>query len=191
MSRGLTTEMQDAAKSRAVRLVHLVEIHYSGATVFYTDAYKDLVYSGATYKGNGVLLSSGEVEEDLKLRVQSIKITLSTVPQAVLSEALSSEYLNRLVVVRKGLLDADEKLIPDPVSVFRGLLSSYRFQEDPDQERGQGSSRLTWTAQDEFSDFERTTGRRTNNNDQQLYYPGDVGMEFCAQELSGIKWGRS
>jgi len=41
-----------------------------------------------------------------------------------------------------------------------------------------------------WSDFERTAGRRTNDNDQQVYYPGDRGFQFADDALKDIKWGR-
>jgi hypothetical protein len=42
-----------------------------------------------------------------------------------------------------------------------------------------------------FADFERRTGRHTNDAEQQIHYPGDKGFEFVSElRDKQINWGR-
>jgi hypothetical protein len=42
-----------------------------------------------------------------------------------------------------------------------------------------------------WADFEKKSGRQTNNNSQQRFFNTDVGMDFASQTVLDIKWGRS
>ena len=41
-----------------------------------------------------------------------------------------------------------------------------------------------------WADFEKKSGRQTNNNSQQRFFSTDVGMDFASQTVLDIKWGR-
>ena len=42
----------------------------------------------------------------------------------------------------------------------------------------------------DFDDFEKRSGRKTNNTSQQRFFSTDVGMDFSSQTVLDIKWGR-
>ena len=42
----------------------------------------------------------------------------------------------------------------------------------------------------DFDNFEKKNGRKTNNTSQQRFFSTDVGMDFSSQTILDIKWGR-
>ena len=42
-----------------------------------------------------------------------------------------------------------------------------------------------------WADFEKRSGRKTNNTSQQRFFSTDVGMDFSSQTVQDIKWGRA
>jgi len=49
---------------------------------------------------------------------------------------------------------------------------------------------LSLTVVSHWADFEKRSGRLTNNNSQQRFFSTDVGMNFSSQTVLDIKWGR-
>ncbi|OOZ41674.1 hypothetical protein BOW53_03065 [Solemya pervernicosa gill symbiont] len=184
--RDLSTEMQTEVAKSAIRPFVLTEIEWDSGTQRLTDTYKDIVHNGNTYLANGLLLNIGDITEELELTNNSLKITLTAVQQDVLALLLSGDYHNRAVIIHRGLLDDGELLVVDPVSVFRGQIDDFRFEEDPRA----GTATISLTVAGEWSDFERVAGRRTNDADTQSFFPGDRGFEFAGQTINDLKWGR-
>ena len=42
-----------------------------------------------------------------------------------------------------------------------------------------------------WADFEKKSGRKTNNTSQQRFFSADKGMEFSSENVLDIKWGRA
>lgn len=186
VSRGLTANMQAAIAAGQLKPVRLLEMHFDGGTLYHTTCYKSLAWNSNTYNpGNVVAMPN--VEESLELRVPVYKVTLSGVNQANIATALLEDSIDRLVVMYRGLLDANENLIADPFEEFKGRIDTYAMDEDPDK----GASTLAWSCVSHLADFERLAGRRTNDDDQQVYFAGDRGFEFSALVAQDIKWGRA
>ena len=122
MTRTLTSAMQTASASRTLTPVHLVAIYFDGGTDYLTDAYKDIVYDGNTYQSTGNLLSISDIDETLAHRVNTLQLSLSGVNQANIATALLEDFINRDVVIYRGLLDSNGDLIVDPFNAFRGQL---------------------------------------------------------------------
>ena len=53
------------------------------------------------------------------------------------------------------------------------------------------SDRLHEMFKNDRADFEKKSGRQTNNNSQQRFFSTDVGMDFSSQTVLDIKWGRA
>ena len=114
-----------------------------------------------------------------------MQIGISGVNQANISTALTESFINRDVIIYRGLLDSNEDLIADPFNAFRGQLDDFTLSESPNS-----TSTISWTVTSELADFERVGGRRANYQEQQVFYPGDEGFEFIDQSVKDIKWGR-
>jgi hypothetical protein len=68
--------------------------------------------------------------------------------------------------------------------MWDGEIVGYRISENTK------TSTISIVSSSVFYDFERVTGRRTNDKSQQTIFPGDRGMEFSTSAIGDIKWGR-
>ena len=186
MTRSLTSGMQTAVASNSLKPVELVSLGFDGGAEYHTTAYKPIVHGGNTY-GIGNLVGISSIKESLQLRVPTLSIALSGVNQANISTALSENAIDREIIVLRGMLDSSEVLITDPVEIFKGKLDSYQIREDFKN----GTADITWSCVSHLQDFERVVGRRTNDDDQQFHFAGDLGFEFAALVARDIKWGRA
>lgn len=184
-SRGMSTAMLTEIAKQQLRLFHLVEMYFA-STGYLTTGHRNLVWNGNTYSALGNLLSFGEIAESADIRAGSINIVLSGVNQANIATALTENFIERRVVIRRGFLNAADHIIVDPVILFDGRIDSWDLNEDVTS----GTSTITWKAASHWVDFERAAGRRTNNEDQQVWFPGDKGFEFAAQN-DEIRWGKA
>jgi hypothetical protein len=187
VTRSLTASVQTELAKDKIRLFGLLELHFDSGSLYLARGYRPITWGGQTYQPDAGLIDVSAVEETTELRVGSITITLEGVSQAHISSALSEDYIDRQVKVYRGLLDASGDVIPDPFLLFDGRISGGPvIEEDPDR----GDSTVRWTAASHWADFQKVAGRRTSHADQQVYFPGDLGFEYAAMDLSDLKWGR-
>lgn len=184
MTRTVNAATITALESDNFRLAHLVKIEFTSPILF-TDYAHDIVDGSDTYNATGHPLAMASPSETRELRVNTISITVSAVDQSYVSIFLTSDWINRRVLVKKAVVDSSGTIIGDPIVVFDGLLSQFQINEDEQE------ASVTMNIASHWADFERKAGRLTNNNSQQYYFSGDLGMEFAANSVKDIKWGRS
>ena len=184
--RGMSASVKTETAKAANRPFHLVAIEFSDETLYLTDSYKTIAFGGHDYTALGHLLGFSDIEETAELQVASMTGSLSGVNQTFISSFLSKDYLNRPIKVYKGFLDANEVVLADPVLIFDGRMDRPVIEEDSDS----GDSVVTVTATNQWSDFERTPGRHTNHEEQQIWFSGDKGFAFASEVVKDIVWGR-
>lgn len=185
MDRGSTSAFQTEVVKAQNHPVHLVEFHFDAGTVYGCDAYKAISWGGNSYIAMGHLLGFSDIGEDSEVVVSSVTISLSGVDRTYISTLLNQDYIDRRVKIYFGFLDGSQQLVVDPELMFDGRMDSPSINEDPEA----GTSTIGVTATNALVDFERITGRHTNHEDQQLYFPGDKGFEYAAASLRDLKWG--
>ena len=112
---------------------------------------------------------------------------MSAVDQTNISHALTNNYIDKQVIIRRGVLDAGYNVIPDPIIYADLRLNNFEITEDINS----GSSTLEWFCSNHWSDFESKNGRISNSESQQKHFPNDLGFEFIGQSINDIKWGRA
>lgn len=185
--RGMSSEMIAASGSDRLRTFHLIAMEFATPARF-AMAHRDITWNGVTYRASGDLLEVSDAEESTEIRANEIQITLSGVSQANLAQALLQEFIERPVTIRRGFFGADDAIVIGPVTIFEGRVDSWSWAEDPDR----GTAAITWRVASHWVDFERTAGRRSNHEDQQLHYPGDRGLEHAHESelpLERAEWG--
>jgi len=81
MDRGSTSAFQTEVVKAANRPLHLVSVHFDDTTVYMTDGYKTITYSGNDYVPMGHLLGFSDIEEAAEVIVSNVTVTLSGVDQ--------------------------------------------------------------------------------------------------------------
>lgn len=162
---------------------HLVEMQFS-TTQYFTDYAHDLIYDGQTFDASSALLDIAAPKESHDLRVNSLNLELSGVNQTFISLFLTSDWINRSVIIKKALIGLDGQVIGEPFVIFNGQMTQFEINEDDK------SSKVIVSIASHWADFEKTNGRFTNDNSQQFVFPGDRGLEYSANSIRDIKWGK-
>ena len=152
-------------------------------TVYITNGGFDVTYDGNVYIALGQFLSVSDIQETGDLQVNTVNIGLSGIPSDILNLFFNYIYTNRRVVVRRAYFNEINLLI-GAITIFDGRMDKPVVQDDPNS-----STVVAVECRNQWADFERKSGRHTNNNEQQAFFPGDKGFEYSSQVVQDIKWG--
>jgi len=187
MTRALTTAVKNELATNEITPFHLLTINFS-TPVNLTDNSFNLTSSisgsSTTYTASPFLVSTPSFTEETDITKSSLTIELSGADLTFISTALNENIVNDSVVIHRGLLDANNSIIADPLLLYQGTIDTYAISESENE------SALALTVVSHWADFEKKSGRKTNNASQQRFFSTDVGMEFSSQTVLDIKWGR-
>lgn len=187
MDRGSTVAFQTEIAKTKNTPVHLCSVTTTGGTVYMTDGYKDISYGGNTYLKAGHFLNFSDIEESYEVMISNVTISLSGVDQSNIANFLNNDYIDQPVKIWLAFLDDSQSLISDPLLIFEGRIDMPVVNEDP----AGGTCIVAVQASNAWVDFQRRTGRRANHEEQQIYFPGDMGFEFASEVVHEIFWGRT
>jgi hypothetical protein len=183
--------------------IDLVELHLStplylcsGGINFSYDSATAPTAGTNSYDAQGNFISFSGMSEDFDVRVGKFTITLSGVGNSYVNKFIDTstlptnktDYEGSRVVVYKAFLNYNNLTIAGtPLMIFDGVIFNVSIQETAK------SCTINLECASLFSDFERTAGRKSNNNSNWLYQGStyDSAMEqsgYVGQ--SEYKWGR-
>jgi hypothetical protein len=183
MTRSLSAGVLAEIATNKLNPVELVYLGI-GTGTYYTDHYKNLTFDGNTYTASSLFLGSSEVQEDADVSVSNLTLKFSGADLTIISLLLNNNYMNKPAKVYRGFLDDSQALIADPFLLFDGRISNFTLEENAT------TSTVNIVIASHWADFERTSGRRTSDNSQKLFFPNDKGMEFASKTALQIKWGK-
>jgi len=157
----------------------LLEIELDDGTHRFTNGPWDTTYDGNTYQALGNFLGFSDVQENTQMQIAELTITLTGLRQADFGYFVNTDFIDRQVRIYRQLYRDG---IIGTFKIFEGRFSSAACEDDGEILTVGG------TAANQFVDFERTSGRRTNDDEQQFYYPGDKFFEFSKEVLKEISW---
>ena len=187
-NRGSTSAFQTEIVKSQNQPIHLVKIYFDipTGTQYLTDSFIPITYDSHTYSPLGYFLSFSDIEETTQLIINSLTLSISGVDQVYISHVLSERFIDRKVVIYKGFLStSDDSLIADPVLIFQGNMNTPSIHEAENE----GMSTVSISVANQFVDFEKTSGRYTNQASQQSVYPGDLGFNYASEIIKDIVWG--
>lgn len=188
MSRNLPALIEAEVAKQQVYTFHLVEFQFDSGTLYFTTLNKAVVFNSNTYLASPDFVTFGTITESEKIELGSMFFTLSSVDLTVVAQALLEDFVDRPILLYRGFLDPSTyQVIVDPILLYEGRIKSFKLSENV----ASGTSTLTWNTASIWADFSRTSGRRTNDNDQQIFYPGDKSFEYAHQVTFDVKWGRT
>lgn len=194
MSRDLHASTSAIIGNSDLHSFHLLTFYFSSPFRL-TDHAHDINYnfgSGTeTFLSTGRLASSQNVEETLKIANPTIDITLTGANEADVSLALTENFNNKRVVIRRGFFDSsgntsDSNIISDPFILFDGRIDSYTINDNPST----GESTVTWRIASHWADWDKLNGRKCNNQNAKLYFPNEEGFSHCYDQIGDKVWGR-
>jgi hypothetical protein len=182
MSRTIHADTLAKLASNQFETAHLVKIDFSSA-IYLTDNGYAITHGGNTYEPGGHLIGQSEIKETAELKVGSSTLLLSGVEQTYISAILGGAYVNRQVLIHRVVLESGA-IVGDPILVLDGRIAHFSIADSED------SSQIQLTIASHWADFLGKNGRVTSDNSQRSIFSGDKGMEFSAQLIRDISWGR-
>ena len=191
MVRNLTTDQNVYLAGNSIISVLLIDIGMAnGSTTRYTDAPYNISFNSNTYTAQGVFLGVSETEENADVQIVSATITLSALDTSYVTAFATSAQINQLVTIRRAFINfTTNQLIGDSagenaITIFRGRISGYSVNNNVN------TAEITIQVSSQFINFDKRSGRRTNQGNFQVEHPQDNSMEFSAVSLKDIRWGR-
>ncbi|MCP4545952.1 MAG: hypothetical protein GY835_05740 [bacterium] len=186
--RGASAPYITAAGQARNCIVHLVEIVFQEAIVRLTDAVSSITFRDQVYYAFGHSLEFTGIEEVRNPEISKLTLALSGVDRSMVALVLSLNYIDRPVTIYRLFLDNNGAAIGDCSPLFRGRTDSPSILEDPDA----GTCTVAFSVSSVWGATGRHPGRHTNDEEQQIYFPGDKGFEFTSQLVeTTFMWGLS
>ena len=178
------TAMLLASEAATVAPVYFVKLQFDSADVLFHSALGDITWGGETYTGTGTLGAISGIEENADLVRTPISLSLTGLPNTLLSAFLNEQYQGRLATIYIGYLGLEtHTLVDDPVIIYRGMM------DVPKTRRGKTFS-ISLNIESRFAQWDRPQVRRYTNEDQRSRYSDDTGLQFVEQSTENqITWG--
>ena len=183
----MTTTM-NALSSANIRHAEFVRLQIGNpvtSTYSFCNAAAPITVSGITFANLGMLLSLGDIPQDIKSTSDDITISLTGIDPANIALILSSNIKGSLVEIWRGFLDSNNQIITTPTTQFfkryTGIINSVGISEDFNQEARSRVATCTIACTSMRKVLEnRVAGLRTNQKSWQFFYPGDTSMNRVA-----------
>ncbi|MFM7009311.1 MAG: hypothetical protein ACKO0Z_08290 [Betaproteobacteria bacterium] len=182
--RGATPAALAEIAKEQVQTFYLYELYLDSSTIYATDTYTPISWGGNTYLANGAFLGFDQIEETGDLSGNTTSVSLSGVDQTFIASILLENYIDRRLVIRKAFWSAGTVVL-DPIPVLDGRIDQPVIAEDPTA----GTCTVTVTVGSHWVDFERKSGRHTNDAEQKLFFAGDTGFRLIGASRADVKWG--
>lgn len=180
MPKTLTAEMSAELAKSVKSPVMLMSGAFDDGTLYLWSGIGNLSWDGQTWLGAGELLHISELPDSASLEAQKITIQLRGVVFENLALALDQVTQGSPVKIWLGFLDAAGVLIPDPFLAYTGAMDVPEIAEDG------ASVDIGIAIEGRIARLARKKERRRTHEDQQINYPGDMGLEYVAS-LQDVK----
>lgn len=172
-----------AAAAPAVGVLNLVEMEFTGGTLYLTNWPTNVTVGAQVYTGLGSLGAVSELKESEDGQTQSVDLELSQVNASQLALALGavSTYQGRAVRVYVALTDPNLALSGTPVLRFAGWMDVVKIRRDEQENSG----RITMTCKTGGYDVRRNPATfRMNDAQHQSSFPGELGFQYVADLMA-------
>jgi len=178
------TTVISALTATSIKHCLLVDIVVNTTTYYISNAYAPISYNGNTYTQLGNFMGMSELRDDLKVTNNQINLQLTGIPTddgspSYMGIALNSNLKGSKVKIRRAFFNQGNY---DPAQVylrFDGYVSNFSLSENWDQDNKMSSNSIGIQCSNIHAIMEKKySGRRTNDTDEQVLYPGDTGMSY-------------
>jgi hypothetical protein len=209
MPRTISSGFAQAIAAKENKPALFFEIHFVSGPVYLWSGRPSIDWNGHTWLGAGGLINVSTVEEGSTVEAKGITLSMSGVSTEFLSDILLEFQVGLPAIVYLGFFetmgggggyglggygeggygsgsgDGSNVLIPDPVITWSGRT------DQPTIEMDGSTATISVNCENRFVEMNVSVDRRYTNEDQQLDFPGDRGLEFVnsIQDVR-IFWGQ-
>ncbi|HTF64540.1 MAG TPA: hypothetical protein VK638_17800 [Edaphobacter sp.] len=174
----------NAIASDETRPALFVEINFVSGPVYVWTGIYSIVWNGHTWVGVGALGSISTIEEGSTVEAKGITVSLSGIQADLLTDILQEFQVGLPAIVYLGFFDDTLTLIPDPIISWAGRTDQPTIDVDG------STATISINCENQLVEMNVAVDRRYTNEDQQLDFPGDRGMEFVNSiQDARIFWG--
>ena len=130
-------------------------------------------YYGVTFTGLGQLGKISAIPQTTRIAAQNITLSLSGIPATLVSEVIAQVRLTGTATVFLAFLNPSTgAVIADPRQIFAGSLDVPTLDDSGE------TSTLQITCENPLLLLNQAPNRQFDDMDQQIYFPGDLGLSF-------------
>ena len=200
----LGTNFKNALNSKTLQAYEMVEIELKNPTtqaveyIRLTNAPYDINYNSEDYTSVGGFLGFSEINEEQEFGVVDVTVTLSGLPLHDLKDEndnpvnlfaqfLTYDYVDRHIKIYRAFFEEDQLIVDGAekaiLLMFDGLIDAPTIQDDP-----AGTTNVSVKAVNQWVDFQRKGGRRTNDKEQSFLHSNDRIFRFAKDSVKDIQW---
>jgi hypothetical protein len=187
-NRGIQDQaLLDAIGAQTVQYYECIFIDINDG-IYITNAPRDITIGSDTYNAFGQLLSMDAINENTTFQIPSLKLGISgidpyetTTNTPVVQYILENIHIDRNVTIDRVYYDHDAYI--GGFEVFAGNIVAVEMSHSPTE-----GTTILIDVSSHWADFNKGSGRRTNPNSQQQYYPNDKGFEYAKNTMTEIEW---
>lgn len=193
--RTISSALQTQLDSGYLHTAHLIKLTLTNSAsnsdevIYMTDYHIPLIHLGQTYTALGHFLGFDGLKEGRDLEIETLKLSLSGIDGTKISEVLNYDYVDREIEIYRVFLSDTDTVIGNVHKLLIGRIESPTIVDNPNE----GKCIVSIKASSYLSDFDRKTGRHTNNTEQKKYSPDFDDKIFVnwGQINREIVWGYS
>lgn len=186
MPRNISASVLTQLASSSVTLGYLVDVGFTGITLYYTTRNFDVTWDSNEYLGSGLIFPIDSFSESSELMPTGITLTLAGT-ETLISAILQSVDPKVESIVRLAFFDASNAIIGDPYELFRGYVDVPTINDQGDERT------VSIVLENDLVRLHHIPAVRYSTNEQRLRFPGtvDLGFEHLpAVSDSPIVWGK-
>ncbi|MEM8499886.1 MAG: hypothetical protein AAF542_17820 [Pseudomonadota bacterium] len=151
--------------------------------IYLTSHAVDVDFDGNTYLATNDWLGITEIIESAGLQIGSVTANLSAIDQSYTALLLQQNYIDKPVTLHHAFLN-DGGEVTTAVQIYKGGIARALIQDEVTE------ASISIEIKNHLAAFDRRVGRRTNNAENQRYYPGDTSMSHADEGFREMPWGR-
>lgn len=165
----------------------LVEIYLASGPVRLCTAYQDKILNGVIYTGAGNMLEVSTIEDGSSVQARGVSVTLSGIDPVLLPGTLNEFQVGLPATIYLGLFGGEGlSLVNDTVVAWSGRTDQPTITTD------EKTASIQLNLESVLLDMNVPVPYRYTNIDQQLFFPGDLGMLWVNSiQNIPIYWGQA
>lgn len=189
MPRGFNPTAKTESALSYNSLATLVEVLVDPSDPLYlTDYARDISHDSKTWTSAQGMIGISAITENSSNGIETLSLSLSGVPEDFVSLFLDYNYVDRAVKIHKVFLDAAGAVVGNSMLCFDGRIDQPVIKHEVEK----GTATVLCQASSHWIDYSRSTGRTTNDAQQQhaSNFPSDDCFKFSIDYEKEIKWGQ-
>lgn len=183
MSRNLTSAVETQLEAQELQPFFAIKLNFDSGALRLWTGYGEITVDGETYTGGGQFLAVSPVEETVEIAAKGVTMSLNGIDASLITYALTENYQTRSAKVYLGVISSGA-VVADPYLVFDGRMDVMTIDDNGE------TANISMTAESRLIELERPKLRRYTSDDQKLYHPNDIGLDFVASlQEKEIAWG--